>query len=70
MDVLSVPPNLAVPDGATADYARQVRRVNAFLEEARLKLAAMQREVARLGKISGDIAIHNGPNGIIIGSAE
>jgi len=63
---MTVPPNLKMPEGADADYVRQVERVNGFLRWARTEMQRMRKEVERLGKVRGTMPIHKGPGGIVI----
>jgi len=66
-ETLRVPENLSVPPGASAEHRESVEAVNVFLGQMRRKLKKLSDEVERLGNVRGNMFIHNGPNGIIIG---
>jgi hypothetical protein len=63
---MRVPDNLPIDGELKEDLQRRIREVNTFLNYARTEMVKMQKEIERLGKVSGDGVLQNGPNGIIL----
>ena len=63
---MKVPDNLPIDSEMKDDLQRRIREVNTFLNYARTEMVKMQKEMERLGKVSGPSVLQNGPNGIVL----
>jgi len=64
---MNIPPDLELDDEAEPELRRQADAINVFLAYARTEMLRMNGEVDRLGRVRGNIFIHNAPGGLVIG---